>query len=395
MVDNVEFGKALNSRYTDGKKLGEQPQEALMQKIAILSLSFFTVLTGAVLAPALPTIQAAYPRVSELWLQSLLTLPSLAYLVMLPWLNRLPFTKKKQVIGGLMLYLIGGLLPIMPLPFEGLAAARLLSGLGLSLFAGPAISLIGDFYPDKTQRRQLLGWASAVTSAGTITSVAAAGWLVTISWHWVFGIYATAVIALIFIWRWLPARPSVASVSAQKVAISPRILTVYGLNLGWNALYFVIPTTVPFYFQSWLHDGDPTHAGLFMAGISGIALLIGINYARIHLPQRLKVSLVFIVLGVAGAGLWWHWPWVTLVAAGTGVALAMPVFNEQVIADTDATHRDGALSIGYAMVFAGQLVSPFIFSGLALNVRLLALMAGAMVLAAVAWWAGRQVASRG
>ena len=374
-------------------RLGEQGKEARMKKIAILSLSFFTVLTGAMLAPALPAIQQTYHQVSAFWIQSLLTLPSLSLLLMLIIAWHLPGTKKQQVIVGLLIYLIGGLAPILPLPFLGLALARLISGLGLSLFTGPAISLIGDHYPEAQTRRQLLGWASAVTSGGTISAVSLSGWLVGHDWHWVFGLYGAAVVPLLLIWRWLPETTREDSHARQPFKLSAGLVVTYGLNLSWNALYFVIPTTVPFYFQSWLHDANASHAGLLMAGVSAVALVVGMNYARIKLPAREKLISVFGVLLIAGGLLLARLEIWAMVFAGLGVALAMPVFNERVIAQTRPVDRDHALSIGYAMVFAGQLVSPFIFSGLTIAQRLWGLTLAAFVLSVLALSRRLQVAT--
>lgn len=364
-----------------------------MKKIAILSLSFFTVLTGAMLAPALPAIQQSYPQVSAFWIQNLLTLPSLSLLLMLVIARHLPGTKKQQVLAGLLIYLVGGLLPILPLPFIDLALARLISGLGLSLFTGPAISLIGDHYPEAQTRRQLLGWASAVTSGGTISAVSLSGWLVGRDWHWVFGLYGAAVVPLILIWQWLPETSREDSRIGQPFQLTTELVVTYGLNLSWNTLYFVIPTTIPFYFQSWLHDPDATHAGLLMAGVSAVALVVGMNYAHIKLPSREKLVSVFGVLMLAGGFLLGRLEIWAMVFAGFGVALAMPVFNERVIAQSQPDDRDQALSIGYAMVFAGQLMSPFIFSELSIVQRLWGLTSAALLLSVIALSRRLQVAA--
>ncbi|WP_125706926.1 MFS transporter [Lacticaseibacillus porcinae] len=364
-----------------------------MKKVAILSLSFFTVLTGAMLAPALPAIQHSYPDISAFWIQSLLTLPSASLLVMLFISRRLPGTKKQQVLVGLLIYLIGGLLPLMAMPFVGLAIARLISGFGLSLFAGPAISLIGEHYPEASTRRQLLGWASAVTSAGTVCAVSLAGWLVSFDWHWVFALYGSAIVPVILIWRWLPERPSTSTNRDKSFKLTGRLAITYGLNLFWNALYFVIPTTVPFYYQTWLHDSNPAHAGILMAGVSAEALVVGMNYAHIKASPQRKLITIFADLVLAGSCLLLRLPILTMMFAGLGVAMAMPVFNERVIAQTSPADRDHALSIGYAMVFAGQLVSPFIFSSLNISQRLWELTGTALVFGLLALRRRLQVAA--
>ncbi|WP_461213140.1 MFS transporter [Lacticaseibacillus sp. GG6-2] len=357
-----------------------------MKTVAILSLSFFTVLTGALLAPALPMIQQSYPTVPAFWLQMLMTIPSVVFLAMLLVLMRLPGTKKQQVLAGLVVYLVGGLLPLLPLAFGWLVVARGLSGVGLSLFAGPAVSLIGDFYP-RAQRRKLLGWAAAVTSAGTIIAVSLAGVLSGYNWHWVFGLYALAGVPLVLVAAFVPETPAVGDTRA-KMVVTPALLRTYALIAVWNGLYFVLPTTLPFYLREVLHDGNAAHAGTVLAAISVVGLLVSGSYAHLPKSLRLKASVSFAVLTVSAgcflAANWWLL-WVGIAIAGIGVGISMPVFNERLIAQS-RSGRDHVLTTGSAMTFTGQFLSPFVFSGLALDTRLLVIALVALVVAiGVAW----------
>lgn len=120
---------------------------------------------------------------------------------------------------------------------------------------------------------------------------------------------------------------------------------------------------------------------------------MGMNYVRIKLPAREKLVSVFGVLMLAGGFLLGHLEIWAMVFAGFGVALAMPVFNERVIAQTQPVDRDHALSIGYAMVFAGQLVSPFIFSGLSIAQRIWGMTFAALALSVIALSRRLQVAT--
>ncbi|MFD1484383.1 MFS transporter [Lacticaseibacillus baoqingensis] len=338
--------------------------------IAILSLSFFTMLTGAVLAPVLPAIHVTYPAVAEVWLQLLMTMPAVIFIGSLPVLRYLPGGKKTQVIWGLAIYLVGGSVPLIPLPFGGLLACRALSGVGLALFAGPAVSLIADHYQGP-QQRHLLGVASAVASAGSIVSLAGAGMLAQSGWRMVFSLYALAIVPLGLVSLFVPNSQAAKPVRTQG-HFSRRIWATFGLIMIWNMGYFVVPTAIPFAMQQLLHDANASHAGWALASVSGIGLLIGVSYAHWPLTPPAKEGVCFVVLVVLGVSMTFA-SWGTLViaiaAAGVGIGLAMPVFNEALAAAATLAQRDQVLTIGSAALYAGQVLAPFVYGALPLSAR--------------------------
>ncbi|MGV0169094.1 MFS transporter [Furfurilactobacillus sp. WILCCON 0119] len=146
-------------------------------------------MTGAVLSPILPQIKSAYPSISTIWIESLVTIPSLFVIALLPLINKLKISSRKQALIGLFIYSIGGLIPLIFLSFKALIVSRSLSGVALALIAGPAISLITSNYSESTQQ-EFLGYASAVTNIGTVSSVLFAGFVAPISWRLTFLVYS-------------------------------------------------------------------------------------------------------------------------------------------------------------------------------------------------------------
>lgn len=337
-----------------------------MLQITILSLSFFTIMTSAALSTALTAIAASYPGVARVWIQSLVTVPALVFMVLLPILNRLPGTRKQHVQVGLALYLVGGLLPVLPLSFGLLILARALAGVALSLIAGPAISLITDYFHGAT-RRQLLGWANAVTAVGTISATLLAGWLALRNWHWAFGIYGLAVVPLVLITRFLPAKTPVEDAPQAAGRRSGALRLTFGLLILLTGIYFVIPTDLPFYIGSVLHTPNPAAAGWLLASVSGLGLVIGIGYGKLPWPLAQKFELTFasLLLGMLAmiAG---RWP-LTLVGlgcAGVAMGLGMPALNERIAQLSAPAARARNLTVTNALMFGSQFASPLVFAWL-------------------------------
>ena len=125
-----------------------------MKKISILWLSFFPLLAGAALSPSLSEISQTFPTVSNLWLKSLITIPSICVVlgqVVQPKLSR-KITAKTQVLGGLFLYALGALPYIWP-SFPIIILSRILLGIGLSLLVPHTIGLIQANFEGKNTEK--------------------------------------------------------------------------------------------------------------------------------------------------------------------------------------------------------------------------------------------------
>ena len=78
--------------------------------VSILSLSLLTVMAGAAVAPALGVIQASFSGTSQTVVQLIISIPALFIVITnlcFPALSR-RFSTKTLVLGGLLLYTVGG-----------------------------------------------------------------------------------------------------------------------------------------------------------------------------------------------------------------------------------------------------------------------------------------------
>ncbi len=85
--------------------------------------------------------------------QSILTLPSMAILIFIllsSWFIKA--RQKRTVCLGLLIALVGGILPAFTMNFGLILFARILFGAGLGLFNSMTVSLIGDNFTGAEQK---------------------------------------------------------------------------------------------------------------------------------------------------------------------------------------------------------------------------------------------------
>src|SRR5690625_1272011 len=84
-----------------------------MLKPTIISISMATVMAGAAISPALGLIAKAFPDASETMIKLILTAPSIM-IIPFSFLSSYlttKITKRTVIMIGLLIYLIGGLMP--------------------------------------------------------------------------------------------------------------------------------------------------------------------------------------------------------------------------------------------------------------------------------------------
>ncbi len=116
-------------------------------KTALLSISL--VLTSAsAISAIIPMMLNQLSGVSSSLIESVVTIPSFTMMLFVllsgPISSRLG--KKNTVMLGLLLVVIGGILPMFTTNITWILALRLVLGAGLGMFNSLAVSLISDFF---------------------------------------------------------------------------------------------------------------------------------------------------------------------------------------------------------------------------------------------------------
>src|SRR5690625_4501094 len=217
-----------------------------MLKPTIISISMATVMAGAAISPALGLIAKAFPDASPTMIKLILTSPSIM-IIPFSFLSSYltsKLTKRTIILFGLLIYLVGGVIPQFVSTIELLLALRLLLGAGVGLLMPLAMSLINDYYTGK-ERTQMMGFNSAFSNFGGIITMLVAGWLATFGWRTPFNVYFLGLGIFILIFFFLPKGEIQQSLDHEPKTKLP--LSVYGYSLAMGGImlaYYAIATNM-------------------------------------------------------------------------------------------------------------------------------------------------------
>lgn len=201
--------------------------------LAMMLAMAVAALEQTVVSPAMPTIIASlrgveiYPWVFSAYL--------LAATVTTPLYGKLAdlFGRKRVLLFGLSLFMLGSALSGMAWSMVSLIGFRVLQGLGAGAVAPIVLILIADIYTLE-ERAKFQGLFSGIWGASSLAGPALGGWLTdSLSWRWVFFVtvpFATlsAVILLAFV------RESVA-----RKEVKPIDWTGAGLLMMASSLFLI------------------------------------------------------------------------------------------------------------------------------------------------------------
>lgn len=339
-------------------------------KTALLSISL--VLTSAsAISAVIPMMLNQFPGVSSSLIESVVTIPSFSMMLFVllsgPISSRMG--KKNTVLLGLLLVVIGGILPMLTTNITWILALRLVLGAGLGMFNSLAVSLISDFF-EGDERAQLVGFQSAVQGLGSSLATFVAGQLALIDWPFAFLCYAITIpIALLFFFIIpVPEReePTVSSIGTghRGGGIS---LSVLGLGA---ALFLFMTFIMIVYTKTGIMIAEKSMPN---AGFLGTALTLfslstmiaGFLFGRIYKWFRNYAPFISSLLTATGFVLLWFAQSVTMVTVamliiGFSFALFIPyIFT---ILTKIVPKGSETISISIAMVGSnlGAFASPYI-----------------------------------
>ncbi len=280
--------------------------------ITLVLAQILPVMAIVSLFPAIPKLFEHFGGVGNagLLVPMIVTVPSLCIALFAPvagW-GADRFGRRPCFVGGLALYVVAGLAPLLIDDLPTLVASRGVLGIAEALIITASSALIGDYFG--TQRYRWAAWVGASTSIGGTLLIAAGGVLADVSWRGPFAVYALAIpcliLALIFIDE---------PVQRERDAIVPgeagfqgypwrAALLIGGVTLVASLLYYVEPLNVATVLVA-KGAGSATQVGLIQAATS-LAYIVGaFVYRRFHaLPigQLLAIAGVFMGIGVIVIG---------------------------------------------------------------------------------------------
>ena len=176
-----------------------------MIRIAVLSLSLLTVMSGAAVAPALADIIAYFPDASPLLGKMVLTTPALTIIpvALITGIMSRRVSQKRLVYVGILFYLVGGTGGGISHSIPFLLSMRAALGIGVGILMPLSTGIIADFWSGY-EKTKIMGLASASNNLGGIIATLLSGLLAAISWRASFLIYLLGIPVLILVLFFMP-----------------------------------------------------------------------------------------------------------------------------------------------------------------------------------------------
>ncbi len=342
---------------------------ATLLKAVLLLTGTLIVMAGAVMAPVLPSLEAAFADAPHAALKTRMTpsLPALFIVLGAPLAGRLTDTigRRPVLLGGLFLFALGGASGAVLNDLDAILAGRAVLGLGVGAVMTASITLIADYFHG-AERTRLLGLQQAFSHGGAIVFQIAAGAMAVLSWRLPFTIYLIAAPLLVLAWFAAdePARPVQSDISAG-AARGPLLPAVMILAAGFvvMACFFITPVQIAYYLRD-LAGANAFQSGLSIAWMSVCAMCGALAYPRLkpHLGHVRAIVLAaalmgtgYIVVGLASA----YWTAMTgFSVMGLGFGLVLPNLAAWLTDIAPQARRGRAVGGLTLALFLGQFVSP-------------------------------------
>ncbi len=377
-------------------------------KITLLLASSLTVMSGALIAPALPRMAEVFAGVphAAFLTKLILTIPAIFIAVLSPvagWLvDR--FGKMRLFVVSMLLYAVAGGAGFVLSDLYHILISRAVLGIAVAGIMTTATTLIGDYFAGD-ERKQFLGTQAAFMAFGGTVFVTLSGWLADIGWRFPFLVYLFSLVVLVLVQKYLH-EPQISQDNAPQSSTGARnkrwIGIMYAATFFGMMMFYMIPVQSPFLLKQ-MGAGSNFIGGLGVMVATLFAALAGQNYGR--LKRRLSfVSIYFLTFGLMAAGyavvyiatdIWLVI--VGMVLAGTGAGWLMPNANLCLIEIVPPHSRGKVIGGLTSAVFAGQFLSPIaiqpVVDATSLNIAY-GVAAVLLVVVALTFLAGKSIPQR-
>ena len=325
------------------------------------------VMAVTALAPALGRIQDSFPHATQLQLQMLLNFPAL-FIIPFSLLSgqlSLRFKKRHILFAGLIIFSISGVASAFVTSFSVFLVLRAFLGLGLGLVTPLSFSLIADLFTGDTRAR-LMGWSSAVATLSAIGMSLLSGWLAIYNWRYALGAYGLGILVILMVYFYLPEPDSTSNEPVRQAKLPVLVYAVVLFTMFSIVIFNLISNQMAFYLKS-TNLGDSAESGIALASYQGAQFFVALIFDKIYRYFKNNTAIFGLAISVIGFMILFSSNsfWMIVVAVfitGLGIGMLVP-FNALTISNQVGSDLSGwALSLNTSALFAGQFISPFLFS---------------------------------
>ena len=347
----------------------------LMFKVSLLAISLF-IMMSAVISPALPLIERAFPNIARVNVELLTTIPNLGQIIGLilnPFLVR-KIGKKRVIILGLAIIGITGTLPVIINNFWLIFFLRILLGVGVGIYNSLAVSLLMSIYHNNdVELNQMLGFQNIMNDIGYIVSSLLICYLVTLSWHAVFWVYIFAI-PILFMFQKFVKVPKVQhthnkehfSLTNFKGKFNSTIIIISIITLLIYIFYMALAYKLPAFIIKF-HLGNESTASFMLAVIAIMGIPCGMSFNWLYNRLNKWIWPICLLLNATGFFLIsisrdFGILVVGCVILGLGFGLVMPYIFKWISNSAPAKWENLDTTLCLVMMDGGCVASPYVIS---------------------------------
>ncbi|MBW7864786.1 MAG: MFS transporter [Candidatus Hydrogenedens sp.] len=352
---------------SDSQSASALPAATTMTKVVLLGAASLTIMSGAAISTALPSIEAAFPG-NQLLTRLLLTLPALFILFCAPVAGIVAdrWGRKPLLLGGLCLFVLAGTSGMYLGDFSLLLAGRALLGVAVAGVITSANTLVADYFTG-AERQRFMGFQGATMSLGGVCFLVGGGLLAQWSWRANFAIYLLALPLIPLAWRHLAETRGIAGGGPDHADTTPmplwKVVRVFAFAAYTMGVFYLIPTQMPFFLKE-LAGASPAMTGICIAASTLAAGVSSSQFGRFGKGMSHARRLAFAsgMMGLGMAGLWWAAGipsvLVSMAVFGSGMGWLMPANTFRLAELSPPRLRGRLMGILSSSLFLGQFVSP-------------------------------------
>lgn len=283
-------------------------------------------------------------------------------------------SKKLLALIGIVLFLVGGVVPAFMTSFLALQVLRGVFGAGVGILQVVSTALVAENF-EGAERDRVQGNLQAFQMLGCAIMVFVGGWLATLGWNVVFYVHLIGVISLVVALTCLPnVKPSAQAKAAGSAPAEKGKLT--GKMWVWMIIAFFVFCTGQIYSNGNAYlltekgIGDSAASGLGMAFFCAGGILMGLFYGKLANALKgytmgvgfLVMALSYAVMAFAPSIVVFY---IGCLILGLGMSVVMPGVFLNVGNSVGPAAVGMALSIATCVQNFGQFCSPYLVNPVA------------------------------
>ena len=330
---------------------------------------------------SLTVIGAQFPNESQSMIQSIISIPCLAVLPTTILSGKLMDIMPKKTLGmiGMLIFLVGGVVPYVFVSLPLILMFRALFGIGVGIVQAVASALVAEnfFGPE---RESVQGTMTSAQMLGCAVMVFAGGWLGDMAWNASFLVHGIAILSLVIAFVCLPLvrapkknereADAFAEDSYSEKASKTRLNKSSWSWAGITFLLFIGVQVYTVYISYVLVEksiGGAAESGATVAVACIGGFIMGILYGRLagragNLTFAIGLfimALSYLILALAGSMIMIY---IGGFVYGIAMAICLPAAFVNTANSVDAYSSAMALSITMCAQNLGQFVCPYIMN---------------------------------